>query len=308
MFLGLLIGGAISLLLLLGEGPARGTLDVPFKERCATRLSLALTGQSPSVALLAAPNPQLEVRALLGTPEFHDRFARFINAAFNEEPGQKPQDGPAYYLARYVLANGKPWHELFDGPYDVYSAGSSDSPDVGVFDAPTGLGYFRSEPWLIRYRGNELSGLKIATAYRIMNNVIGLELAPTTASDGVDTSATGRMSAGCKGCHFEGPFALDTIAKVLTRWQRGAFRPSPDGPQVALDGQTITDDGDLVKKLLASTDHRFYTCRLAFRFLYGRPESTCESTLFDQCMSAYEASGMVQDTLALIAEDPGFCQ
>ena len=41
-------------------------------ERCALRLSIALTGKSPTAEALAAPDPQAAVDKLLATPEFAD--------------------------------------------------------------------------------------------------------------------------------------------------------------------------------------------------------------------------------------------
>ena len=64
-----------------------GPVDPQRAERCAVRVGIALTGKSPSAALLSAANPQLEVDALLESDAFIERFARFINTTFNDTPG-----------------------------------------------------------------------------------------------------------------------------------------------------------------------------------------------------------------------------
>jgi hypothetical protein len=106
----------------------------------------------------------------------------------------------------------------FVGPYsvDVGSGQPADSATVVVTSDPNGLGYFRSRPWQLRYAGNEATGIKLATAYRIMQNVIGLSLTPTTNGPDADISATGRRATACAGCHYNGPLALDKVASVLT--------------------------------------------------------------------------------------------
>src|SRR5690606_27826354 len=93
--------------------------DDQARVRCATRVSLALTGRSASEELLAAADPQSMARALMATPEFADYFARFVNASFNPEPGMSPAEDASYYLARKIIEEGRPWAELFNGPYRV---------------------------------------------------------------------------------------------------------------------------------------------------------------------------------------------
>jgi hypothetical protein len=120
------------------------------------------------------------------------------------------------------------------------------------------------------------------------------------------------MSAACAGCHYQGPFALDLIAKILTRRQGTGdtmtFLPPSEGPQTLLDGQTISDDKSFVTAMVNSTQFSFNACRLAFQFLYGRPEQSCEGPIFDQCMKAFAADGMIQSALSAVANDTSFCQ
>src|SRR5207247_1806464 len=74
-------------------------------ERCAVRLSIALVGKSTDTALFTSANPQSAVDAMLGTPDFAERYARFVNSEFNGGPSTNAADDPVYYLAKYVIAN-----------------------------------------------------------------------------------------------------------------------------------------------------------------------------------------------------------
>jgi hypothetical protein len=290
---------------------AKAPLEDAERARCATRLSIALTGRPATPELLANADPQSQVDALLASPAFVDQFARFTNSKLNDEPGMAPADDAAFFLAKYILENGKPWRELFDGAYRVEPvAGPPVSAQV-VAD-PAGLGFFRSRNWMVRYAGNEEDGYRLSAAFRIQQNIIGLDVAAVTNAPGTDVSAGGRMATGCRGCHYDAYFALDKVAKILSRrtgpMNNPVFVDPTEGPQVALDGHTLNNDADLVKALVESTDHQFRTCRLAFQFLYGRNEATCEAELFDQCIDAYAATGDVRATLKTIAQAPGFCE
>ena len=282
--------------------------------RCATRLSLALTGRAPSAELLASPDPQSQVDALLADDAFVENFARFVNSELNPEPGETPAADATYFLARHVLANKRPWHERFDGPYDVapVPAANGNPATARVVDDPNGLGYFRSRPWMVRYAGNEEDGYLLNAAYRIQQNIIGIDVGAVTLAPGADNSAAGRMSAACKGCHYDSYFALDKVAKILPRKSgpddNPTFTPSTEGPQSLLDGRMIGNDKELVKALVESTDHEFRTCRMAFQYLYGRPEASCESALFDRCVDAYETTKDVRAALRTIATDESFCE
>src|SRR5262249_51228927 len=150
-------------------------------------------------------------------PAFIERFARFINARFNDNRGMTAAEDAPYYLAKEILNTAKPWRDLFVGKYTVAVPTGGTTPTVSA--DPNGLGYFRSPAWLQRYAGNEAAGLKIVTAYRLVNNVVGAKMNAVTNVTGVDISATGRMAPACAGCHYQGPFALDLVARVLTRRQ-----------------------------------------------------------------------------------------
>lgn len=282
---------------------AEGADPAELHERCATRLSIAFLGKSPSAPLMSSSNPQDQVDALLADADFQDRFARFINAQFNPDPGANVPEDASYTLAKYVMANDKPWKDMFVGKYNV---------DAAVTNDPNGLGYFRSTAWMRRYAGNELGGYRIVAAYRILQNTTGLKLMATTAVDGLDVSANGRQATACRGCHYESWYALDKVAKVLS-FRKGTgtnmtFTPPTEGPQQILDGKTIANDAELVQALVETEDFRFNVCRLAFTFLYGRDEYTCEAEVFDKCMDAFKSQGTMRSAISAIAKDTTYCQ
>ncbi|MGQ0504555.1 MAG: hypothetical protein ACT4TC_04490, partial [Myxococcaceae bacterium] len=284
----LLVASALTLTL---GATARAQATAAVKERCATRLSVAVLGRSPAAALVSSADPQSTVEQMLTTADFQERFSRFINATFNNDPGATPEEDSAYYLTKYVLTNNRPWKDMFVGGYKVErAAGANANAEPTVTVDANGLGYFRSRPWLVRYAGNEEKGIKLNSAYRIMNNTIGLKLVAATQVPGLDLTATGRQAAQCKGCHFDPWFALDKVASVLTV-RNGTdaatmtFTPPTGGPQQLLGGITISDDKGLVEALVNSKAFEFRACRIAFEFLYGRPEYSCEGPVFDKCMT-----------------------
>jgi hypothetical protein len=57
-----------------------------------------------------------------------------------------------------------------------------------------------------------------------------------------------------------------------------------------------------------STSFQFRACRLAFMYLYGRTEATCEGPIFDKCIAAFKAAGTIQSALQAVATDSSFCQ
>ena len=193
---------------------ATGEDKTELDRRCATRLSIAMLGASPTPTFFTTPDPQGAVDQMLTSPAFIERFSRFVNATFNSGPGALQTDDAVYFLTKYVLANAKPWTDLFIGPYAV----DVDATKNMVVSAdPNGLGYFRSLPWQRRYAGNETAGYKLSTAYRMVNNVVGVELTPSVAKPGDDRTSVGRKAAACTGCHYDSWFALDKIAKAKSK-------------------------------------------------------------------------------------------
>lgn len=286
--------------------------DALKTERCATRVAVSLVGKAPSTALLSSADPQSQVDTMVTSADFQERFSRFINATFNDTPGQTVADDAAYHMAKYVLANNLKWEDMFIGAYGV-TVNTQVTPNTVTVNANTnGLGYFRWNPWMVRYAGNEPAGIRISTAYRMMNNTIGLKLVASTNAPTADISANGRQAAGCRACHFDGWFALDKTAAVLGKVTRSGnnvtFAASTAGPQDVLGGLTINDDKELATALVKSQAFEFRACRLAFEYLYGRAEQTCEGPIFDKCIDAFRTDGKIQTAIATVAKEASFCQ
>ena len=283
--------------------------DGASRERCATRLAIAILGEAADGELLAAAEPRAQVPALLQRPAFRERFARFLNATLSSGPGEKASEDAPYFLGKHLLEKNAPFRELFVGPYSVRADAQGNAI---VADDPEGLGIFRSPDWLVRYAGNEVNGLKIATAYRILNNVTGVEITAVTTPPGADVTETGRKAAACRSCHYESWYALDSIATVLTRKRTTpegvTFEAPPEGASVTVAGQTVRSDKELVSALVASKDFSYRACRLSFEFLYGRAESACEGDVFDACMAAFAKDGLITSALAAVAQSGSFCQ
>ena len=277
-------------------------------ERCAIRIAIALQGKSADATLVANPDPQSAIDGMLGSPEFADRYARFINSQFNGGPATTPAEDPVYYLAKYVVAQNKPWSELFIGGYSVLAAADGKSMDVAA--DPNGVGYFRSPAWMKRYAGNEPMGYMLSASFRILSNTTGLTLTPSVGNPGDDRTATGRSAAPCKSCHFDDWYALDKFARLLPMKVVASdppkFTPAVPGSQQLL-GKTINDDKELLQTLVGSDPWKFAQCRNVFQFLYGRSENQCESKVFDACVDALTTTKTIQSAVAAVAKDPSFC-
>jgi hypothetical protein len=275
-------------------------------KRCAVRLSIALTGKSPDAAVFATKEVGPAVDRLLASPDFADRYARFTNAETNGAPAAASED-PVYFLAKHVIANDKPWSDLFTGKYRI------DPIEGGmrVSDDPAGLGYFRSDAWLKRYAGNEPDGVMLSAAFRIFQNTTGLELSASVGNPDDDRTAKGRSTGVCKSCHFQDWYALDTAAKLLPT-KKGedmaiTFSPPTAGPQQLL-GKALADDRALVETLVGSDAWRFAQCRNVFKFMFGRQENKCEAVAFDRCVEALTNQKTIRAAVAALAKDPSVCK
>lgn len=278
-------------------------------ERCAIRLAIALVGKSPEASQLTAPDPQAAVDAMVASPDFADRFARFTNSELNGGPSSNANDDPIYWLAKHVITQNKPWSDLFQGAYQVTPLPTAGA-GMEVKADPNGLGYFRTPSWMKRYAGNEETGLMLVAAFRVVQNTTGIDLVPSVGNPGDDRTTEGRKATACKGCHFDAWYAIDPVANLLpTRKGQGdemTFTPPTAGPQKLL-GKTVTNDKELVQTLVDSDGWRFNQCRHVFKFLYGRPENQCEAKVFDACVSALETAKTIQSAVAAVAKDASFC-
>ncbi|MFO0741536.1 MAG: hypothetical protein U0270_36905 [Labilithrix sp.] len=267
--------------------------------RCANRLSIALTGKTAA----DLEHPKQSIEGLLQSEEFNERFARFINTEFNAAPGQNAMEDAPYYIAKRVLQDGRPWSDTFLGTWGLRPVAGR----VAVAQDANGLGYFRSEDWYKRYEGNEESGIKLATAYRIMNNVVGLKLVASTNSPSTDQTATGRHASPCNSCHFDGWFALDQVASILPK-KGQPFDAYKGGPKAILGGKQIANDKELVTALVESENFSVNACRLAFKFLYARVDNKCDGPVLDRCVDAFKEKKTIQSALNSIATEAGFCE
>lgn len=293
---------AISLALVPRAGADEGKdAQALANARCANRLAIAFTGKTAPEG--AAKSPKATIDGLLASADFQERFARFINARFNAAPGLTALEDAPYWIAKRVLEDGRPWSDMFLGRFRL----SPIAGRVAVAEDEDGLGYFRSDDWYKRYEGNEASGLKLATAYRIMNNVVGLELTASTSSPAVDQTATGRKASPCRSCHFEGWYALDEVAAVLPR-KGQRFDASQGGPKEILGGKSIGSDKELVTALVESENFSVNACRLGFAFLYGRRDNRCDGPVLDRCVDAFKEKRTIQSALASLATEVGYCE
>lgn len=300
--LGLSVVGAAAFALVPRAGADEGKdQQAMANTRCANRLSIAFTGKT--MADDAAKNPKGTLEDLMNSADFSERFARFINTEFNNVPGMNALEDAPYYIAKKVIDEGRPWSDMFLGQFRVSPVASRPA----VFDDEDGLGYFRSPDWYARYEGNEENGIKLATAYRIMNNVVGLRLVASTNSPKTDQSATGRQASPCSSCHFDGWFALDKVASILPK-KGERFDAYKGGAKEILGGKKIANDKELVQALVESENFSVNACRLAFKFLYARPDNKCDGPVLDRCVDAFKEKKTIQSALTSVATEAGFCE
>ena len=86
------------------------------------------------------------------------------------------------------------------------------------------------------------------------------------------------------------------------------FTPPSGSPQVILGGVSVSNDRELVEALVANEAFDVHACRLAYRYLHGRDEVSCEGPVFDQCVDAFKKEKRITTALAVVAKDPGFCE
>lgn len=275
-------------------------------ERCAVRISMALLGDSPAPEVATSSDPQSAIDAMVRTPVFIERFARFINSEVSGSPSEKPGDDPVYFLAHHVLTQDKPWSDLFIGPYSLTPTATG----VTIGDDPTGAGYFRSNVWRKKFAGSEEQGVMIVAAFRMVQNTTGVELQASVGNAGEDRSAEGRKALACKGCHYDQWYALDKVATLLPKREGTGdamkFIAPTAGPQQLL-GKTLADEKDLLETLVASDAWKFNQCRRVFRFLYGREENQCEAKVFDACVDVLTETKDIKKAVASVAKDHSFC-
>ncbi len=70
----------------------------------------------------------------------------------------------------------------------------------------------------------------------------------------------------------------------------------------------VLNDEELVQLIVDSNDFKSWTCRLAFEYVTGRAENSCEGEVFDRCMAAFEKDGSLVSAVGAIAASPEVCQ
>jgi len=303
----------IIFLCLFPSSIVRADPGAEFNARCAQKIHASLTdslsGMSPSA------NPKANVDALLESAEFIEHFALFLNTAFNDDPTEALPEDVVYHLTKHVLEKKKPYADLFTGRYDfTFNKPATGLDRVEVVASPQGVGYFETRPWKLRYMGNEENGVRLMAAYRILNNMTGLELSAVTIDPNKKNTAAGRRDAPCNVCHYNSWFALDKVASVLgtvdfaPQLNLVKFNP-PDGSVKQILGDIpVRNTRELTEAVVKSENFSFQACRLSFRFLTGRNENVCEEKLFDQCMTNFKKTGKIQDALKTYILDANFCQ
>lgn len=278
-------------------------------ERCTRRISqtLGLSWRS-SLNGLAGKTPQQAVRSWLEQPVAISTFAAFVNSRFNATPAANLSEDAVYQAVRFVFSAKRPWRDVFTGRLQINHTNGQVSDDASL----PALGYFGSHGWKMRYRGNAPDGLLLSGAYRTLQNTIGFKLAPSAVNAEGDASATGRERAECRSCHFDSPYALDSIARLMPRrvgvGGGAKVETIPVRPETLFNGVAVRDHEHLLEVLVSSDAFLFQACRLAFEFSYGRTESACEAPIFDRCVDAFAQRGDMHDALASILEDPAYCE
>lgn len=248
-------------------------------------------------------------------PEFMQRgftepWAAFINTRFNAQPGLTAEDDIMVAAVRFVLANNRPWREVFIGRFGV--KGPYGFPVV--IDAPEAPphGFFGLGAWQTRYQGNASDGAMLQASYRILKATLGFELVPSPKNATGDASHTGRQRDECRGCHFDSPYALDKVAAILPWHREGVASkakvvPQVPVPQVLFGGRTVSSLDELLRIAVESDAFLFWSCQLAFEFAVGRHEFACEAPIFDRCVDTLRATQDIRQAVASIMQDPSYC-
>jgi len=251
------------------------------------------------------------VPEFLEQPGFASRWAAFLNSRFNAQPGLTAEDDVMVAVVRFVLENHRPWKDVFVGRFSMTGPGGY--PKIVDDPARPPYGFFGLAPWLKRYAGNASDGKMLQASYRILRAVVGLELVPSPQNATGDASLMGRQRPECRSCHFDSPYALDHVAALLP-WYRKALGSNATveaqvpTPQVLFDGRQVQSLDELLALAVDSDAFHFWSCRLAFEFAVGRPETGCEAPVFDACVDALRQTGDIRAGLTAIMQQPSYCE
>lgn len=251
------------------------------------------------------------VPEFLEQPGFANRWGAFLNSRFNAQPGLSAEEDVMVAVVRFVLENHRPWKDVFVGRFSLTGPGGYPK----VLDDPTRppYGFFGLAPWLTRYAGNASDGRMLQASYRILRAVVGLELVPSPQNASGDASLMGRQRPECRSCHFDSPYALDHVAAVLPWYRKGlgsraTVEAQVPTPQVLFGGRQVQSLEELLTIAVESDAFHFWSCRLAFEFAVGRPETGCEAPIFDACVDALKQTQDIRAGLAAIMQHPSYCE
>ena len=288
---------------------AETTPDAHAAVRCRKTTAIALAGRLPLAAESALQDDQAFRTAVMNSDDFRDRFASYLMRELNNAPAEDRFQDALYTMTVDVLKERRPFSDLFKGKLTIKL--SPTTARYYVTDDPDGLGYFRTSGWMVRYAGNEGEGIRLTTAYRVMHNLTGMKLTAVNNAEAGDVSKKGRESPHCRGCHYDGWAPLDPIAALFGK-RRGIgasieFLPPDPGVSATVAGHVVKSDRELVELLVASNDYKVRMCRLMFKFVYGRDETSCEAPVFDRCVDVLNAEDSAVKALDTLVSQGGFC-
>lgn len=280
--------------------------------QCNQKLSSTLLGRSATAAELNITEPKSRVPDMMKSDEFVEHLSSYINAHMEWLPNDGIGNNPVYSaLTFYLFQEGveKPWSELFTGNYDLNSNGYNTRNE--------GSGYFSSQIWKHRYKGNEEDGFKLRTAYMILNNSIGLNLEALTVNNSGGSGRDARQNPDtvCYACHYKEEFALDRIANILPQVNRVSTDaqnlieyPAPGPAPQTIYGAMVSNLDELVDSLV--TTDEFYTnaCHIGFKFVFGRDERGADKEIFKSCLDTFKADGKITSAVRHFIDSDIFCQ
>lgn len=302
-------GWVVGLALLAAAPAGAQATSIQCQRRVGTALNVGYWWSRLDQA--DAGTPQQRVPELLRQAGFVSRWGAFLNSRFNDQPGLRAEDDVMTAVVRYVLEQDRPWKDVFVGRFAL--SGPSGYPAITEDSTRPPHGFFGLTPWLRRYAGNASDGRMLQAAYRVLKATIGLELIPSPQNATGDASELGRQREGCRACHFDSPYALDHVAALLPFTREGfgsrmTLVPQAPTPQALFNGRQVASFDELLTILVESDAFHFWSCRLAFEFAVGRPETGCEAPVFDACVDALRATQDIRAGLAAIMQDPAYCE
>lgn len=279
------------------------------EKQCNQRLYNTLYGRPANESEINKADPISAVDSMLTNDAFYENFSRFANAHMNLVPESNRDANPVYNMIKnYIFNRDKQWYELFTAQVDVVGQNVNPKTDA--------VGYFENRHWKKANAGNEEDGFKLRTAYRILNNAIGLNLEALTVTSDGGSGQNDRKNPDsvCVSCHFNLPFALDKVALILDRVDRRAsdaqntIFAAPLGPfPQTVYGQPISNLKELADMLVEREEFYTNACHVGFKFVFARQETSYESEVFSACIDKFKSTGKIQDTVRHFVKSELFC-